>query len=56
VREAVEAAALALGNTPTIARASYVDPRVIAAYEKDVVVASGRARERRLLDLLGDAG
>ncbi|GAA1779811.1 DNA topoisomerase IB [Agromyces lapidis] len=52
VREAVEATALALGNTPAIAKASYVDPRVVAAYERGAVVASGADRERRLLELL----
>ncbi len=34
-----------LGNTPAVARASYVDPRVISAYEK------GRTIERALTDL-----
>ena len=34
-----------LGNTPAVARASYVDPRVITAYEK------GRTIERALADL-----
>ncbi|WP_157007345.1 DNA topoisomerase IB [Agromyces laixinhei] len=53
VREAIEAAATALGNTPAIARGSYVDPRVLAAYEEGVVVASGADRERRLIELLG---
>lgn len=32
ITSAVEVAAEALGNTPTVARASYVDPRVLAAY------------------------
>lgn len=34
-----------LGNTPAVARASYVDPRVITAYEK------GKTIERALADL-----
>ncbi|GAA0382515.1 hypothetical protein Acor_57280 [Acrocarpospora corrugata] len=34
-----------LGNTPAVARASYVDPRVITAYEK------GKTIERALTDL-----
>ncbi|MFF2273586.1 DNA topoisomerase IB [Agromyces sp. NPDC058136] len=52
VREAVEATAQALGNTPAVARGSYIDPRVVAAYERGVVVASGADREGRLLELL----
>lgn len=32
VREAVERVAKKLGNTPTVARSSYIDPRVIAHY------------------------
>ncbi|GAA3832960.1 DNA topoisomerase IB [Sphaerisporangium flaviroseum] len=38
-----------LGNTPAVARASYVDPRVIQAYEK------GRTIERSLSELGADA-
>ncbi|MER7502872.1 DNA topoisomerase IB [Nonomuraea pusilla] len=29
-----------LGNTPTVARASYVDPRVVEAYERDMTIAA----------------
>lgn len=29
-----------LGNTPTVARASYVDPRVVEAYDQDRTIAS----------------
>ncbi|MEV0423340.1 hypothetical protein [Streptosporangium canum] len=39
-----------LGNTPAVARASYVDPRVIEAYEK------GRTIARALAELGADAG
>ncbi|MFC9559790.1 DNA topoisomerase IB [Agromyces sp. NPDC056965] len=53
VREAIEEAASALGNTPAIARGSYVDPRVLVAYEHGIVVASGADREARLIELLG---
>jgi DNA topoisomerase IB len=28
-----------LGNTPAVARASYIDPRVIALYEQGVTIA-----------------
>lgn len=41
-----------LGNTPAVARRSYVDPRVVVAYEQGVTIrqAVGRAeRERTLL-------
>jgi DNA topoisomerase I len=56
VREAIEEAAQVLGNTPAIARGSYVDPRVIVAYEQGRVVARVGNRETSLLDLLtGDA-
>jgi DNA topoisomerase-1 len=54
IREAIEETARVLGNTPAIARGSYVDPRVLAAYEEGRVVASGADRERRLLELLID--
>lgn len=39
----------ALGNTPAIARGSYVDPRVITAYEKGATIAAAakRADKRR---------
>ncbi|AWB94480.1 DNA topoisomerase [Agromyces badenianii] len=55
IREAIEEASRVLGNTPAIAKGSYVDPRVLSAYERGVVVASGPDRERRLLELLGPA-
>jgi len=28
-----------LGNTPAVARASYIDPRVIALYEEGITIA-----------------
>ncbi|WP_211247577.1 DNA topoisomerase IB [Cryptosporangium arvum] len=46
VRAAVEDVSDYLGNTPTVARASYVDPRIITAYEQ------GRSI-RATLDRLG---
>ncbi|WP_246150249.1 DNA topoisomerase IB [Agromyces intestinalis] len=52
VREAIVAAATALGNTPAIAKASYVDPRIVTAYEQGRVLSGRRAPERALLDLL----
>jgi DNA topoisomerase-1 len=32
-----------LGNTPAAARASYIDPRVIARYEDGITIASSLA-------------
>ena len=39
VRDAVAGAAQLLGNTPTVCRSSYVDPRVIDLYESDTTIA-----------------
>jgi DNA topoisomerase I len=39
VREAVVGASELLGNTPTVCRSSYVDPRVIDLFESDVTIA-----------------
>ena len=36
-----------LGNTPTIARKSYIDPRVIDQYEAGVTVAGTLAKKYR---------
>ena len=49
-----------LGNTPAVARASYVDPRVVDLFHDGVLaeVAQGthrRTAERAVLDLLADA-
>jgi DNA topoisomerase IB len=38
IRRAVEEVAHYLGNTPAVCRASYIDPRVIDAYEGGVIV------------------
>ena len=48
-----------LGNTPTVARNSYVDPRVVDLYHDGVTAciprrSSRAAVERAVLDLLGD--
>lgn len=58
VRDAIVAASDALGNTPAIAKASYVDPRVIRAFEAGRSLSRRGAPERALLDLLasGDEG
>ena len=54
VREAIVHASEVLGNTPAIAKASYVDPRVIAAYEHGRVIDRRGGRETALLSLLVD--
>lgn len=36
-----------LGNTPAVARGSYVDPRVVAAYEQGITIASALGRSKR---------
>jgi DNA topoisomerase I len=38
VRRAVLQVSSALGNTPAVARASYIDPRVIERFEQDLVI------------------
>ncbi|MFF5076914.1 DNA topoisomerase IB [Actinoplanes sp. NPDC000266] len=49
VSHAMKEVAELLGNTPAVARASYVDPRVIEAYEEGEVVGSPDEREVRKL-------
>lgn len=55
VTAAVAAAADALGNTPAIARNSYIDPRIFDRYRQGEVIdlSGGRAPEPALLELLG---
>ena len=36
-----------LGNTPAVARSSYVDPRVVEGYEKEITIAAGLRRANR---------
>jgi DNA topoisomerase I len=66
IREAIRAVSEALGNTPAVCRASYVDPRVLDRYREgvtvdlprrpaDSVAALGSASiERLVLDLVDD--
>jgi len=51
---ATREAAAALGNTPAVARASYIDPRLFERYEqgRTVDARSRRSVERQLVDLL----
>ena len=37
-----------LGNTPAVARGSYVDPRVVQGYEQGVTIAAGVRRANRI--------
>ncbi|GIT80040.1 DNA topoisomerase [Leifsonia sp. LS1] len=54
VTAAVNEAAAALGNTPAIARNSYIDPRVFDRYRQGEVIdtSGGRVPEPALLELL----
>ncbi|WP_336644673.1 DNA topoisomerase IB [Microbacterium sp. USHLN186] len=52
--QAVRAAASALGNTPAVARASYVDPRVFDLYDEGLLVDPDRRVEGQLVELLGE--
>jgi DNA topoisomerase IB len=54
VRDAIEYASTVLGNTPAIAKASYVDPRVVVAYEHGRTIDRRGGRETALLALLVD--
>jgi DNA topoisomerase I len=42
----------ALGNTPAVARASYVDPRVVAGYEQGLTIAAAVRRADRKRDAM----
>ena len=52
-RAAIDAVAAALGNTRAVARASYIDPRVLAAARKGRFVDRSASPESALLRLLG---
>ncbi|HHV21040.1 MAG TPA: DNA topoisomerase IB [Propionibacterium sp.] len=65
VKQATQEVASYLGNTPAIARNSYIDPRIIDAYESGTTIADAAGKnhrnpqsrqddlERAVLDLLG---
>ncbi len=40
VARVVQEVAAYLGNTPAVARASYIDPRIISLYERDITIVS----------------
>lgn len=54
-REAVKAAAEVLGNTPTVARSSYIDPSLWASYEAGETIDGRIAPETAIVQLLDDA-
>ena len=39
-----------LGNTAPVARGSYVDPRVVTGYEREVTIAAAARRAARISD------
>ena len=51
--QAMRDASIVLGNTPTIARKSYVDPRVIALFKRGVTIDPAKSVEPQLGLLLG---
>ena len=65
VKQATLEVAGYLGNTPTVARSSYIDPRVVDAYESGTTIGAAAAKryssaqarqtglEKAVLDLLG---
>lgn len=50
-RAAVQAVADHLGNTPAVARSSYIDPRILTAFEDPVVVAKVRRKRAKFVPL-----
>ncbi len=55
-RDAVDACARVLGNTPAVARGSYIDPRLWQRYEEGRVLDLSASPERALRELLMGAG
>jgi DNA topoisomerase-1 len=49
---AVRATAEALGNTPAVARSSYIDPRVFAQYDRGRLLDLGKSPESAIRELL----
>ncbi|WP_347756232.1 DNA topoisomerase IB [Agrococcus sp. ProA11] len=52
IREAIVEVSEALGNTPTVAKASYIDPEVFERFEAGATIGTRGSRERALLALL----
>jgi DNA topoisomerase IB len=55
VRAAIGEVAEFLGNTPAIARSSYIDPRVIDLYEDGVTIAAAARRRHRTVEARQEA-
>lgn len=53
VKEAVQTAAARLGNTPAVARSAYIDPRLLEAYGRGLLVPSRRSVETVVREVLG---
>jgi DNA topoisomerase I len=47
VKSAIAEVAEFLGNTPAIAKSSYIDPRVVDLYEDGVTIAGALRRKQR---------
>lgn len=54
IRDAVKACARALGNTPAVARSSYIDPRVFDRYSTNRLLDTSRSPESALRALLAE--
>ena len=52
MKAAVDEVAETLGNTPTVARSSYIDPEVFERFEAGATIGLRGSRERALLELL----
>lgn len=51
--QAMRDASAVLGNTPSIAKASYVDPRLLRAFKRGVMIDPAKAVEPQLREILG---
>lgn len=49
----MRAVAEELGNTPAVARSSYVDPRVVMGYEQGITIAPALRRAERERTAMG---
>jgi hypothetical protein len=54
VSHAMKEVAELLGNTPAVARSSYVDPRVVERFEQGRTVDPAKPAEQAVLDLLAE--
>ncbi|MGV8969801.1 MAG: hypothetical protein ACOH1J_05060 [Microbacteriaceae bacterium] len=54
IRASIAGAAEVLGNTPAVARSSYIDPTIFELYEKGEVMAPRGSPQNPLIQLLSD--